>query len=199
MTIRLSQAVAAALAAGAVSFVFAQGDSSSAPALQQPGVQPQSTQPAPQPDPQAPEAVQNPKDRAQAPQVVTEEQKGAAQADQEAAQNGESTPPSSVTYANAPKSNKIPSDIANLHFAQEPVASPMKTGGADDALVGGIVTALNNDASLKGSKVVVSSDNGVVTVTGATMTPDQKAKIDQIVVAQAGEGKVINTVLDSVT
>lgn len=124
MTIRLSHAIAAALAASAVSLAFAQGD--------------------------------------------------------------------------PPKSNKIPSDIAKLRFAQEPIARPLKPGG-DDPLVSGIVAALNNDASLQGSKVTVSADDGVVTLTGATMTPDQKAKVDQIAVAQAGEGKVINNVLDSVT
>jgi len=165
MTSRLSLAVAAALAAGTVSFAFAQ----------------------------------NPKDLEQAPQVAAEEQQGAAQAGEEAAGNIESTPPGSVNYANPPKSNRIPSDLARLHFAQEPIASPVKTGGPDDALVSGIVNALNNDGSLQGSKVSVSADDGVVTVTGATMTPDQKAKIGEIAVAQAGEGKVINTVLDSVT
>ena len=129
MTIRLFQAVAAALAAGAVSLAFAQAD------------------------PQA---------------------------------------------ANPPKSNKIPSYLASLHFAQEPIARPVKNGD-DDPLVSGIVTALNNDGSLQGSKINVSSEDGVVTLTGATMTPDQKAKADQIAIAQAGEGKVINTVLDSIT
>jgi len=129
MTLRLSQAVAAALAASAVSLAFAQSE------------------------PQA---------------------------------------------ANPPKSNGIPQYLANLHFAQEPIARPVKAGD-DDPLVGGIVTALNNDGSLQGSKITVSSQDGVVTLTGATMTPDQKAKVDQIAVAQAGEGKVINTVLDSIT
>ncbi|HEX4330660.1 MAG TPA: BON domain-containing protein [Usitatibacter sp.] len=142
MTKRLSQAVAAALAAGAVSFTFAQSDSSSTPALQQPAVQPPATQPATQP--------------------------------------------------------RIPPDLARLHFAQEPVARPLKDGD-DDALVRGIVTALNGDGSLQGSKITVSADKGVVTLTGATMTPDQKARVDQLAVAQAGEGNVIDTVLDSVT
>lgn len=174
MTIRLSHAVAAALAAGAASLAFAQND------------------------PQAPQAVQNPQDHKQAPRVAVEEQKGQALAGQDAAQNPESTQPSAITYANPPKSGKIPSDLAKLHFAQEPIARSVKSGD-DDPLVTGIVTALNNDGSLQGSKVNVSADNGVVTLTGATMTPDQKAKVDQIAIAQAGDGKVINTVLDSVT
>lgn len=174
MTLRLSQAFAAALAAGAVSMAFAQSD------------------------PQAPKAVQNPQDHEQGPRVAIEEQQGQALADQDATQNPQSTPPSAINYANPPKSNKIPSYLASLHFAQEPIARPVKNGD-DDPLVSGIVTALNNDGSLQGSKINVSSEDGVVTLTGATMTPDQKAKVDQIAVAQAGEGKVINTVLDSIT
>ncbi|HXF80064.1 MAG TPA: BON domain-containing protein [Usitatibacter sp.] len=93
---------------------------------------------------------------------------------------------------------KIPSDLARLHFVQEPVARALK-GGDDDALVSGIVTELNKDSSLQGSKITVSNDDGVVTLTGATMTPDQKARVAQVAVAQAGEGKVIDTVLDSAT
>jgi hypothetical protein len=145
MTIRLSQAVAGALAAGAASFAFAQGE------------------PATQPD-----------------------------------QDAVSTPPSSITYANPPKSNKVPSDLAKLHFAQEPVARSLKADD-EDSLVSGIVTELNKDGSLQGSKITVSVEDGVVTMTGATMTPDQKARVEQIAAAQAGEGKVIDNVLDSVT
>ena len=142
-----------------------------------------------QADPQAPKAVQNPQDHEQAPRV--------AAADEDATQNPASTPPSSVTYANPPKSNKVPAYLANLHFTQEPIARPLKDG--DDPLVKGIVDALNNEGSLQSSKITVSNDDGVVTLTGATMTPDQKAKVDQIAIAQAGDGKVINNVLDSIT
>ena len=97
-----------------------------------------------------------------------------------------------------PQANKAPSDLAKLHFAQEPVARVLK-GGDDDPLVSNIVTALNKDVSLQGSKITVSAEDGVVTLTGATMTREQKAKVDQIAVAEAGEGKVIDTVLDSMT
>jgi hypothetical protein len=121
----------------------------------------------------------------------------APKADQDATQNPESTPPSSVTYANPPKSNKVPAYLANLHFTQEPIARSLKDG--DDPLVKGIVDALNNEGSLQSSKITVSNDDGVVTLTGATMTPDQKAKVDQIAIAQAGDGKVVNNVLDSIT
>jgi hypothetical protein len=174
MNIRLSQAVAAAFVAGFASLALAQAD------------------------PQAPQAIQNPQDHEQAPSVAVEEQKGQAAADQDATQNPESTPPSSVAYANPPKSNKVPSYLANLHFTQEPIARALKSDG-DDPLVKGIVDALNNDGSLQSSKITVSNDDGVVTLTGATMTPDQKAKVNEIAIAQAGDGKVINNVLDSIT
>ena len=173
MNIRLSQAIAAAFVAGFASLAVAQAD------------------------PQAPRAAQNPQDHEQAPGVAVEEQKGQAAADQDAAQNPQSTPPASVAYANPPKSNKVPPYLANLHFTQEPIARPLKDG--DDPLVKGIVDALNNEGSLQNSKITVSNDDGVVTLTGATMTPDQKAKVDQIAIAQAGDGKVINNVLDSIT
>src|SRR5689334_8073840 len=83
ITLRLSQAFAAALAAGAVSMAFAQSD------------------------PQAPKAVQNPQDHEQGPRVAIEEQQGQALTDQDATQNPQSTPPSAINYANPPKSNKI--------------------------------------------------------------------------------------------
>ena len=97
----------------------------------------------------------------------------------------------------AAQSSKVPAYLANLHFIQEPIARPLKDG--DDPLVNGIVDALNNEGSLQNSKITVSNDDGVVTLTGATMTPDQKAKVEEIVVAQAGDGKVVNKVLDSIT
>lgn len=84
-------------------------------------------------------------------------------------------------------------------FAPGPVASAASDTGDDKTLVDSIVGALNADASLKDSKVAVSAEKGTVTLTGATQTRAQRDKIAEIATAQAGEGKVVNAVLDSAT
>jgi hypothetical protein len=85
-------------------------------------------------------------------------------------------------------------------FVKEPVASASVMGqGPDAQLAHGIVQALNDDPSLKDSKITVQAQDGKVWLTGATATRAQKERVDRIVTAQAGEGNVVNAVLDSET
>jgi osmotically-inducible protein OsmY len=83
-------------------------------------------------------------------------------------------------------------------MVNEPVASPMK-GNPDDQLLNGVVQALNNDASMKNSKISVQTDNGVVMLRGATLTREQREKATDIAVAQAGDGNVVNAIQDDET
>jgi osmotically-inducible protein OsmY len=79
-------------------------------------------------------------------------------------------------------------------FANDPVASPL-AGAADDDIIKGVVAALNEDASLKGSKITVSTDNGVVTLTGVTDTAQQAKQAVQVAAAKAGgDGNVVNVI-----
>jgi osmotically-inducible protein OsmY len=85
-------------------------------------------------------------------------------------------------------------------FVKEPVASSaVSRPGPDAQLANGIVQALNDDPSLKESKITVQAEDGKVWLTGATMTRAQKERAGRIVTAQAGEGNVVNTILDSET
>jgi len=86
---------------------------------------------------------------------------------------------------------------AQVAFAPAPVASAATTSGGDQALVDSIVGALNADPSLKDSKVTVSDDDGHILITGATKSREQRDKIVEIATAQAGEVKVVSSVLDS--
>jgi len=58
---------------------------------------------------------------------------------------------------------------------------------------------MNADTSLKDSKITVAAEDGNVTLTGATQTKEQRDKAGEIALAQAGDGKVVNAVLDSKT
>jgi len=79
-------------------------------------------------------------------------------------------------------------------FANEPVASALTGSAADDEVIKGVVAALNEDASLKGSKITVSTDKGVVTLTGVADTEQQAKKAAQLAVAKAGDGNVVNVI-----
>ncbi|HEX4779140.1 MAG TPA: BON domain-containing protein [Usitatibacter sp.] len=96
-----------------------------------------------------------------------------------------------------PANTTEPSPEAAPTLVQGPVASAAKTGGDDAGLVDGVVSALNAEPSLKDSKITVASEDGTVTLTGATQTPDQRKKAGEIAAAQAGDDKVVNAVLDS--
>lgn len=94
----------------------------------------------------------------------------------------------------------VDATVAKLsdRFSQEPVASAA-TPSTDDGLATGIVQALNADASMKNAKITVQPEKGVVYLTGAALTKEQKQKAAGIAAAQAGEGNVVNTILDDET
>ena len=79
-------------------------------------------------------------------------------------------------------------------FANEPVATALTGAAADDEIIKGVVAALNEDASLKGSKITVSTDKGVVTLTGVADNEQQAKKAVQLAVAKAGDGNVVNII-----
>jgi osmotically-inducible protein OsmY len=79
-------------------------------------------------------------------------------------------------------------------LADEPVATSLTGAAADDEVIKGVVAALNEDASLKGSKITVSNDQGVVTLTGVADNQQQAQKALQIAVAKAGDGNVVNVI-----
>jgi hypothetical protein len=87
---------------------------------------------------------------------------------------------------------------ADLRFADEPIASPAAgLSAADDAIVKSLVEALNNDASMKGSKITVSNDKGVAILVGRTQTEQQARQAAQLAAAAAGEGNVVNAIQPS--
>jgi len=79
-------------------------------------------------------------------------------------------------------------------LANEPVATALTGAAADDEIIKGVVAALNEDASLKGSKITVSTDKGVVTLTGVADNEQQAKKAVQLAVAKAGDGNVVNII-----
>jgi len=83
----------------------------------------------------------------------------------------------------------------SVRLADEPVASALSgRSAADDAIVKSLIDALNNDASMKGSKITVSNDNGVAYLTGTTQTEQQARQAAQLAAASAGEGNVVNAI-----
>jgi osmotically-inducible protein OsmY len=81
---------------------------------------------------------------------------------------------------------------ADRRYADEPVATAMSgKSAADDMIVKSLVEALNNDASMKGSKISVSNDSGLAVLRGTTQTEQQVRQAEQLAAASAGEGNVI--------
>jgi len=79
-------------------------------------------------------------------------------------------------------------------YADAPVAAPLNANSEDD-IVKGVVDALNQDASLKGSKITVSADQGIVSLTGVTNDEQQTRKAMQIASSKVGgEGNVISVI-----
>ena len=91
------------------------------------------------------------------------------------------------------------SAISQLQFVQGPIATATKAQGADAQLADSIVKALDADPGMKDSKITVQPDNGTVFLTGATLTGAQKKRAGEIAIAQAGQGKVVNVILDDET
>jgi hypothetical protein len=165
--------ITALLAATAASMALAQADSPS----QQPN------QPSPQlAQPPAQGIGQN---RAPAP---------AANAAMTTAGSADSRP--DVTSQAVSASGRKQAQSPAMPFVQEPIATSTRAQGADAQLGEAIVKALDADPSLKDSKITVQPDNGKVTLTGATLTRAQKQRAGEIAMAQAGEGKVVNIILD---
>ena len=82
-----------------------------------------------------------------------------------------------------------------LKFADEPVASAASGGAAaEDAIVKSVIEALNGDASMKGSKITVSNENGVAILVGTAQTEQQARQAAQLAAASAGEGNVVNAI-----
>jgi len=163
--------VTALLAATAASMALAQADSPSQ----------QTNQPSPQLA-QPPAQGQN---RAPAP---------AANAAMTTAGSADSRP--DVTSQAVSASGRKQAQSPAMPFVQEPIATSTRAQGADAQLGEAIVKALDADPSLKDSKITVQPDNGKVTLTGATLTRAQKQRAGEIAMAQAGEGKVVNIILD---
>lgn len=90
-------------------------------------------------------------------------------------------------------------DTPHYNLTQESIASASVSGGEGSDNVNSIVAALNADASLRGSKITVQPDGGAITLTGATQTPEQKQRAMEIATQVAGEGNVVNAILDSRT
>jgi hypothetical protein len=73
----------------------------------------------------------------------------------------------------------------------EPAASVSKPDDRANA----IAQAINADDSLKHSKITVQPDEAdVILLTGSASTEAQRLRATQIATAQAGEGKVVNTI-----
>ena len=87
--------------------------------------------------------------------------------------------------ANAP----VPQPPANL--IEEPIASAFRTDNAPEAeRVKPIVDALNADASLKASKIVVVPDNDVITLVGVTVSDAQRKRAVEIAGSHAADAKI---------
>jgi osmotically-inducible protein OsmY len=72
------------------------------------------------------------------------------------------------------------------------VATAEKATGADKSLVDSITKSLNDDTSLKGSKIKVMASNGNVTLSGSVKDKSQSAKAESDAKGLAKSAKVTN-------
>lgn len=83
-------------------------------------------------------------------------------------------------------------------LVNEPIATALKVEGPDAELAAQIVQALNQEASLKGSKITIQPDNGenpVIWITGVTQTEQQAQRVSDIVgAASSGQKAVANLI-----
>lgn len=163
--------ITALLAATAASMALAQADS-----------------PSQQPNQPSPQLAQPPA------QGIGQNRAPAANAAMTTAGSADSRP--DVTSQAVSASGRKQAQSPAMPFVQEPIATSTRAQGADAQLGEAIVKALDADPSLKDSKITVQPDNGKVTLTGATLTRAQKQRAGEIAMAQAGEGKVVNIILD---
>ena len=84
-------------------------------------------------------------------------------------------------------------------YVQEPVASATLGGAAPAEQLNALAQALNNDASLKGSKITVQAEpeSGTVLLTGVTQTYAQSLQASKIAQQHVGDGKFVNTLASS--
>ena len=81
-------------------------------------------------------------------------------------------------------------------LTQEPVASVSRPDGPDAELLNNIAQVLNADRALRNSKITVQLDeNRNILLTGAALTADQAKRATAVANGQAGQAKVINTIL----
>jgi BON domain-containing protein len=80
-----------------------------------------------------------------------------------------------------------------LPFVDEPAAATAKSDDPDE-LAKKVADALNAEQSLKNSKIAVTSENGLVTLTGSVATTQQLQTASRIAAAQAGDGNVVNVI-----
>lgn len=74
------------------------------------------------------------------------------------------------------------------------VDGPIASVSRADDRTNAIMRALNDDASLKHSKITVQPDEANILLTGTTLTEAQKLRATQIATQHAGEGKIVNTI-----
>jgi len=192
--------ITALLAATAASMAFAQTNPVARPATQplQPAMQPPATQPA-QPALQRP-ATQPAQPGLQPPAQATGQGNAPAPAENAAMTTaGSADTRADVTSQAVSNSGRKRAASPEMAFVQEPVATATKAEGTDAQLGAAIVKALDADPSLKNSKITVQPDKGTVTLTGAALTRAQKQRAGEIAMAQAGQGKVVNIILDDET
>ena len=106
----------------------------------------------------------------------------------------QAAPQSTETPAWTPRTEVAPS---NLTFVQEPVASLSRNEGADAEIAKSIADALNAEPTMKNSKITVQPDNGTFTLTGVVPTREQVKKAGEIAKQMAGDGNVVNAIVDS--
>jgi len=173
----IPRALAAAIAAIALPAAFAQN----APSAAAPQAQPTPPAAATPAQPSPPAATAQPQSAPLPPADASAAVNSAAAAPTEPA-----APSAALQVdANAP----VPQPPANL--IDEPIASAFRTDNAPEAeRVKPIVDALNADASLKASKIVVVPDKDVITLVGVTVSDAQRRRAVEIAGSHAADAKV---------
>jgi osmotically-inducible protein OsmY len=86
-------------------------------------------------------------------------------------------------------------NIPHVQFSDQPIASQANANNADAAQAGAIVQALNNEPSLKDSKIAVRVEDGSALLTGAALTKAQSQKAREIAVATIGDASKVTSII----
>jgi hypothetical protein len=78
--------------------------------------------------------------------------------------------------------------------ASESIASASRTDGPNGELADRIVSELNADHAMAGTKIAVAPDSDSITLTGVTRTRAQAKKAADVAAGIAGEIKVISAI-----